>query len=286
MAGSDWETGTPRGVSQRLVGAAGIAAIALLLVALLQGGRGAVDPDQELTIEDRDQDEATEVAPAGVEVGARQPLQYANSGWWFCPPAAPFAAHIDRRFYPPTHPGPPPEGRRPAACYRDRSSATTAGYSLAPPPADTQIVGGIYLVPTELFRLRCQAGADALGHAVPCPRRLPYPPRTAQCTGVGPVGCVVRRPSGASFVIEAQGFPVPPGRCPCKASVVVAAARTGRLRQPASASAGARSMRRWRSAGVTYAVSVAGVSDAQRALLRAVVDGIEMVPPSMPGQGS
>lgn len=284
MAGADWETGNPRRGSRRLVGAALIAVIALLFVALLRGGLDRPDPEQGLTINDRDQ-EVSEEAPGTVGLAGREPLQYANSGWWFCPGSAPIAAHIDRRFYPPTYPQPPPDGRRPVACFADASAAAAAGYSLAPAPAGTQIAGGVYLVPTELFLLRCQAAADALGHAVPCPRRLPYSPRTAQCPGVGPQGCVVRRASDESFFVEARGFPLPQGRCPCEASVVVAAARTGRLPQVAGDPGALRSRRRWRSGGVTSTVSVAGASDAARALLRAVVEGIEMVAPSEQAEG-
>ena len=286
MAGADWETGSRRRVSRRLLGAASVALIGLLIVALLQGGPGTADRGRELAIEDGDREEVSEEVSRTVGLAGREPLQYANSGWWFCPGSAPIAAHIDRRFYPPTHPQPPPDGRRPAACFADGSAAITAGYSLAPAPAGTQIAGGVYVVPTELFRLRCQAAADALGYAVPCPRRLPYPPRTAQCPGVGPQGCFVRRAAGASFFLEVRGFPVPPGWCPCEASVVVAAARTGRLPQVAGEPGTRRSRRRWRSGGVTSAVSVAGASDAARALLRAVVEGIEMVAPSEQAEGS
>lgn len=290
MAGADWETGSRRRPSRRLISVACAAFVVLLLATLLRGGLGTAAPEQELTVDNRDLQEESEEVPGTIgladPLAGRQPLQYANSDWWFCPGSAPIAAHIDRRFYPPTHPQPPPDGRRPAACFAGASAATAAGYSLAPAPAGTQIAGGVYVVPTELFRLRCQAAADALGHAVPCPRRLPYPPRTAQCPGVGPQGCFVRRAAGASFFLEVRGFPVPPGWCRCEASVVVAAARARGLPQVAGEPGTRRSRRRWRSGGVTATVSVAGASDAARALLRAVVAGIETVAPSEQADGS
>ncbi|MDQ3538622.1 MAG: hypothetical protein M3415_07500 [Actinomycetota bacterium] len=281
-----WDAGGQRRSPGRWLG------ILTVVVAVAAAGwavrvGSGVGPERDLRIDNRDPEEAgdqvSQEATAGVEFAGRRPLQYDNTGWWFCPPTAPIAAHVDRRFYPPTHPDPPPDGRRPAACFANGSAAAAADYSLAPPPADTRIVGGVYLVPTELFRLRCQSAADRLGHAVPCPRRLPYPPRTARCPGVGPDGCVVRRPSGGGFVLEAHGFPVPSGWCrACEAHVVVTAFRTGRP-AAAGASGAGRSLRRWRFDGVTYAVSVAGAGRAQRALLRAFAGGVEMVSPSDQG---
>jgi hypothetical protein len=116
-------------------------------------------------------------------------LQYANSGWWFCPGSAPIAAHIDRRFYPPTHPQPPPDGRRPAACFADASAAAAAGYSLASTSC-----------PLSCFC--CAARRRPTHSATPCPARGDCPTRRARrsalASGRRVASCAERRMRASS----------------------------------------------------------------------------------------
>lgn len=129
---------------------------------------------------------------------------------WTCPLGAPVPVFADHRSYPPGHPAAPPRTLRPAACYQTTAQATAAGFPPAPPPAGTLEVGGIYLTPTgkQLDR-RCQQAADGLGFPVPCPVLLP----ALSPGAVPPAPCDQRFPCGrgGGFVLEEDGFVVPPG---------------------------------------------------------------------------
>jgi hypothetical protein len=116
----------------------------------------------------------------------------------------------DHHSYPPGHPAAPARTLRPAACYPTAGQAAAAGYPPAPPPAGTLAVGGVYLVPPGgRLQRRCQAAADRLGFAVPCPALLPAMSPNA----VPPAPCDQRFRClrGAGFVLEEDGFVVPPG---------------------------------------------------------------------------
>jgi hypothetical protein len=99
---------------------------------------------------------------------------------------------------------------RPVACYQTTMLATAAGYPPAPPPAGTLEVGGVYLTPTgQRLHRRCQQAADRLGFPVPCPTLLP----ALSPGAVPPTPCDqrFRCQAGAGFVLEEDGFVVPPG---------------------------------------------------------------------------
>jgi hypothetical protein len=92
----------------------------------------------------------------------------------------------------------------------DHHAATAAGYPPAPPPAGTLEVGGVYLTPTgQRLHRRCQQAADRLGFPVPCPTLLP----ALSPGAVPPTPCDqrFRCQAGAGFVLEEDGFVVPPG---------------------------------------------------------------------------
>jgi hypothetical protein len=99
-------------------------------------------------------------------------------------------------------------------CFASVSEGMLAGYALAPPPAGTVVVEGVYLqaVDDEYWDSTCQRAADRLGFAVPCPGRLPNRPaidRGPTCrASYADRTCVLW---DAAFVFEQEDFAVPPG---------------------------------------------------------------------------
>jgi hypothetical protein len=227
---------------------------------------------------------------------------------WACPLLAPVPAFADHHSYPPGHPGAPPRGVRPAACYPTTAQAAAAGYPPAPPPAGTLEVGGVYLTPTGTrFRRRCQQAADGVGLAVPCPTLLPAMSPNA----VPPAPC--DQQFGCSeeggFLLEQEGFEVPPGFVsvagqPAGRLVVAAASRAsdplvaceGRQRLVATVTPHGRAgqlvecsegglhrdsvLLRWRERGAVMAVSVLGQARVQERLALTVAEHTRVVPPS------
>ena len=227
---------------------------------------------------------------------------------WACPLLAPVPAFADHHSYPPGHPGAPPSGTRPAACYPTTVQAAAAGYPPAPPPAGTLEVGGVYLTPTGIwFEHRCQQAADRLGFAVPCPALLPATSPHA----VPPQPCDRQFPClrGGAFLLDYDGFVVPPGYVGAAGQaqgrlVVAAASRAddqaaaceerqrpvatvtphgmaGQLVECGGAGLHHDSMLvRWRERGAVMAVSVLGHARLQEQLALTVAEHTRVIPPS------
>jgi hypothetical protein len=191
MAGRHHRVGQARG--RRLLGPLILAAVlaAALVLAIRSGHHPAVAPPSPST---------ASAAEAPYRIGDRS----------VCPLGRPVLASSNRASYPPGHPGHPPPGARPVACYPSVAQATAAGYPPAPLPAGAVELGGVYLTPpSRAFRRRCQHAATQLGFVVPCPGLLPTAaPGTAPpelCQGRGSCsGEVV-------FIVNDGGFLVPPG---------------------------------------------------------------------------
>jgi hypothetical protein len=272
----------------------GVLAAGVLLAALVVTGRSQhLAPDQR------------PARPSMTPAAGITPVSL--GAIWECPLPAPVPAFADRHSYPPGHPSNPPSGTRPVACYPTTVKAAAAGYPPAPPPAGTLEVGGVYLTPTdEWFRRRCQQAADTLGFAVPCPALLPATSPRA----VPPEPCDRQFPCppGGAFVLDQDGFVVPPGAVgaagQAQGRLVVAAARragdpaaaceerrpvaavtphgmAGRLVQCGGAGLHRDSMLvRWREQGLVMAVSVLGHARLQEQLALTVAEHTRLVPPS------
>jgi hypothetical protein len=227
---------------------------------------------------------------------------------WRCPVPAPVPAVADHYSYPPGHPAAPPSRTRPAACYPTTAQAAAAGYPPAPPPAGSLEVGGVYLTPTgRWFQQRCQQAADRLGFAVPCPVLLPAMSPQA----VSPNPCARQFPClrGGAFVLDQDGFVVPPGSegpaGQARARLVVAAARraddpavvceerqrlvrtvtphriTGRLIECSGAGLRHDSMLvRWKERDAVMAVRVLGHAGLQQRLALTVAEQTRVLSPS------
>jgi hypothetical protein len=245
--------------------------------------------------------------PPSAPTAAVVPLSLGPT--WSCPLAAPVPGFVDRRSYPPGHPAAPPRSLRPVACYQDSVQATAAGYPPAPPPPGTLEAGGIYLTPTgNQLQRRCQHAADRLGFPVPCPALLP-----AMAPGaVPPAPCDDERFGcewGTGFVLEQEGFVVPPGyggfagQAVQGRLAVAAASRPadnvvacegrqqsvatvtphgirGRMLQCAGAGVHFDSVLvRWRERGVFMVVSVLGHGRPQQQLALTVAEHVRVVSP-------
>jgi hypothetical protein len=273
----------------------GVLAAGVLVAALVVAGRS-----QHLTPERLPDGPA--VAPAAdttpVSLGAI----------WACPLLAPVPAFADHHSYPPGHPGAPPSGTRPAACFPTTAQAAAAGYPPAPPPAGTLEVGGVYLTPTDRwFQRRCQEAADRVGFAVPCPALL----AATSPHAVPPEPCDQQFPClrGGAFQLGQDGFEVPPGYMGGRAGeapgrlVVAAASRAddpvtvceepqrlvgtvtlhgtaGRLIECGGAGLHGGMLVRWRERGAVMVVSVRGHTRLQERLALTVAEHTRVVPPS------
>jgi len=191
MAGRHHSVGQAR--SLRLLGTLVLAAViaAALVLAARSGHHPAAAPTPSDT---------TSPADAPYQLGDRS----------ICPLGRPVLASSNQASYPPGHPGHPPPGAHPVACYPSVAQATAAGYPPAPLPAGAVELDGVYLAPTsQAFRRRCQQAADQLGFVVPCPGLLPpAAPGTAPpelCQGRGSCSGEVL------FIVNDSGFLVPPG---------------------------------------------------------------------------
>jgi hypothetical protein len=152
-------------------------------------------------------------APPDRTDAAAAPYRIGSS--FRCPLARPVLVMSSGHSYPPGHPAPALQGATAVACYQSVEQASTAGYLQAPLPAGTDELFGVYLVPTgSQLQRQCQRAADRLGFAVPCPGLLPTrspgsaPPRVCDRRHEYEVdGCG----KGLPFVLEWEGFAVPPG---------------------------------------------------------------------------
>jgi hypothetical protein len=269
--------------------AAAVLVLALVVTGRLLGGAG-VRPQPEPA--------GTAAAPAPYRLGERLA----------CPHNRPVLAASDGRSYPPGHPGRPARGAGGAACFDTAAEATAAGYEEAPLPAGALKLGEVYLVPVPgRVGRECRRAAERLGFAVPCPTLRPVPsvgaPPPAVCPRPSPCG-----DPRFGFLFEDSGFVLPSGYVGAYPEVgrrlVVAAAR--RPTAPAVACAGERPVARarvrgrggglvqcppgtgphrdglllrWRERGVVMAVSVTGNLGAQRRLVTALAERLELVPP-------
>jgi hypothetical protein len=272
----------------------GVLAAALLITALVVTGRS-----QHLVGSRR--------ASAVSSTAAQAPYRLGNE--YRCPLGRPVLAMADGHSYPPGHPTEPPQEARAIACYQSPEEAAAAGYRPAPLPPGAQVIGGVYLVPTDrAFRGRCQLAADRLGYAVPCPGLLPTSaPGTAPpelCGEQNPC------PRGQGLVVQWEGFEVPPGY------VGVAKQRQGSLQLAASPthqqtgvtdfncepegsivsirvqgsraivahcsgwSSSGQVMLSWRQAGVTISMSLQGANAVNQQLLIAMAQHLRLVRPT------
>lgn len=262
-----------------------------------------------LVVTGRSQHLAADVQPARPSaVPADDTTPVSLGAIWACPLLAPVPAFTDHHSYPPGHPAAPPSHTRPAACYPTTVRAAAAGYPPAPPPAGTLEVGGVYLTPTDgWFQRRCQQAADSLGFAVPCPGLLPATSPHA----VPPEPCDQQFPClrGGAFLLEHDGFVVPPGYVGAAGQaqgrlVVAAASRAddpatvceerprlvatvtphgmgGRLVECSGAGLHHDSMLvRWRERGAVMAVSVLGHARLQERLALTVAEHTRVILPS------
>lgn len=123
--------------------------------------------------------------------------------------------YSNHRSYPPGIPTMPPPGAHIIGCFTSAAQASSHGFPLPVPPG-TQIVGGVFLLPTgPVMRAQCAAAARILGFAVPCPRLLPSPASTPlQLPNCGRVSACVSQqttpPAFKLFVFD-DGFGAPPG---------------------------------------------------------------------------
>jgi hypothetical protein len=272
----------------------GVVAAGVLIGALVVTGRWQHHPSSQPAARSA----AAAAAATPVSLG---PL-------WTCPLAAPVPGFADHHSYPPGHPATPPRTLRPVACYPTGGQAAAAGYPPAPLPAGTLAVGGVYLVPTgDRLQRRCQAAADRLGFAVPCPGLLPAMSPHA----VPPAPCDQRFAceEDFGFLLEEDGFLVPPdyvGPSGQDAGRLVVAAATNRAAEPmvacedqqrpvATAAVHGRPGRlvdclgaglhhdsvlvRWRERGVVMVVSVLGHTQLQRQLALTVAGHTRPVTP-------
>jgi hypothetical protein len=134
-----------------------------------------------------------------------------------CPLTAEFAAYIalGYHFYPPNHPLLPSPDVLPDRCFATADEARRAGFVLAQAQQFSQVVEGVYLVPSYAASMsrKCALAAGRLGFPVPCPYILPNPGPGVEDPGcgqsiLGNEGCVY---AGVAFVFEQSGFAVPPG---------------------------------------------------------------------------
>jgi len=271
----------------------GVLAAGVLITALVVAGRWQQQPPRQ---------------PAAQPPASAAATPVSLGPTWACPLGAPVPVFADRRSYPPGHPAAPPRTIRPVACYQTTAQAAAAGWPPAPPPTGTLAVGGVYLTPTgSQLRHRCQHAADGLGFAVPCPALLP-----AMSPGaVPPAPCDqrFRCVQGGEFVLEQDGFVVPPGYVGAAGQahgrLVVAAAsratdhvvacegqqqpiatvtvRGGRGHLVGCSGSGVHYdsvLVRWRERGVVMVVSVLGHNQLQQQLAMTVAAHARVVTPS------
>lgn len=253
-------------------------------------------------------------APPERTDAAAAPYRIGNG--FRCPLGRPVLAMSSGHSYPPGHPARPLREATAVACYQTVEQASAAGYLPAPLPAGTDELFGVYLVPTtSRLRRQCQRAADRLGFAVPCPRLLPTrSPRSA-----APRVCDRRHEyevdgcrKGLPFVLEWEGFAVPPGyvgvgkqplghlviaatrgtprfplACPGErtvASVKVGGVPARLLRCPSSALGhslhGGGVLLRWWQRGLVVMVSLQGLSPLNERLVQVLAAHLQLMPPA------
>jgi hypothetical protein len=152
------------------------------------------------------------------EVVVRAPQETGNR--WYCPDDSPVRAYEDGLYVPPHYAHSPRDVVRPDRCFATPELAEAEGYTLAPPPPDTVVAGGVYVIPALLpGRQVCADLADEWGAPVPCPTRLPTPGTGAWCANDA-----CRFDGGV--VIEQRFFNAPDDFCDgCQPEVILTAVK-------------------------------------------------------------
>lgn len=304
----DWDRGERQGVRWGRLGAA------VLVLAIVAGGVYVIRHRNQLAVETGEDGPVVDVSES-VDVVGTAPLQAGDR--WYCPSTFPVGAYEDGFYRPPEYPRDTGVDR-PEQCYADSERAESEGYDLAPPPGDVVLAGGVYLEPTRTpSDDACADLATSLGFTVPCPTRLPVPADGPSCQMDS---CTYGDFSGV--VIEHRHFRVPADwPDDVQPQVIVTAVPRRRLQDesveyptpelvacrlgdPVEVNAqplfvqcppGDTWIPRiqgdpheehtaafWRKDDVVYGASVEGHTDAAEALLHALIDGIEYVPPRPP----
>lgn len=305
----EWEGGRRQGIRW------GRARAVLLVVALVATVVLVARREHRLAIDTDNPSVPVETAP--VEVVVTSPLQAGDR--WYCPSTHPVRVYEeDGLYYPSEYPRGEGHIARPANCYQDAGRAQEDGYRLAPPPAGSALVGGVYLEPARAPTTQaCTALAAAVGFTVPCPRHLPTPADGPTCTHA-------RCEFGGGVIVEQRSFRVPAGWAGgADPHVVIAAAPVAvghilRPRRPIVVDADEalvscspddpvqpggedvivlcppappwvpglggypheqHTAAFWRRGRVVYAASVEGSTPQTEAVLRAVIDSIAYVEP-------
>lgn len=278
--------------------------VTLLAISLVGGWWWSTHRDSTLSIDTGEEVVAGETATPQVVVTS--PLRAGDR--WYCPNDFPIRVDDEGRYYPPHYPRFGEYAERPANCYADVQRVEALGHTLAAPPAATELVGGLYVMPASSpTGAACREMAAQVGFAVPCPTRLPAP-------GVGPScadqTCVFDgRAFGVGIVIEQREFVAADDWCgSCDHHVFLTAARRRasplarcgpRIPPPPTEAVRFHScpsnapwvpgvggyphegheLALWRRDGVVYGVSIEGHGEDRRHVLRSVIDAIELVGP-------
>lgn len=295
----EWEGGRRHGVAwRRLI-------TGTVIVGVLVASWTALRSEQGLTVQtDRNPSAGVSEEPDVV----LQPPARAGSRW-VCAADHPVRAYDGGLYYPPEHPGVPPDIARPAGCFMSSAWAESGGYELAPAPPDAMIVGSLYLVPAVAPSFEgCAAVAAVVDFDVPCPQRLPAPGRASSCMN----SCLFYGAAAdPGVVIEQRGFLLPSQWCDdCADHVVIAAVKDRSPAElvtcgPAMAEAAAagdalrgyhdcppgpewlpgiagfpherHTMLVWEEGRMTYAISMEGHSARIRTLLSTLKGGLAFV---------
>jgi hypothetical protein len=227
----------------------------------------------------------------GPEPGV-QPEQIGSTGAR-CPDDHPIAT-LDGVAFPPDHPDAPVIVPAPDRCFRSLKQAERAGNTVADPPSGSQLIGGIYLVPTsDDLRKDCEQAARSIEPPVACPTLLPDG------------GSLILDLWRGSALFEG-GYPLPEGHDPDAiahlwvvstrpelaaavegCSVVLRRTPTTVRGHPATLLAcdessefhGGHVLLVWKEEGGSYAVSLHGVTAVNRRLVRAIAESVEFVDP-------
>jgi hypothetical protein len=110
--------------------------------------------------------------PPASQAGT-EPIGY--PGFWICPQDAGITAYLPSRLYYSSVSFIAPDyGIRPSRCFHTAADAEANGFKPAPGPPGSQVVAGVYLLPTGHDDVgACHRAARRLGFVVPCPGLLP-----------------------------------------------------------------------------------------------------------------
>jgi hypothetical protein len=193
--------------------------------------------------------------------------------------------------YPPGHPDAPQFDDGPERCFRSIDQANAAGFPRTAEPKGAAIVHDIYLVRTDGRMIEdCRMAAREIMRPVACPGMLP--------SG----GSLIPTIEGDAALFEG-GFPIPPGHDPesethlwvvtapsqdrdSQRCTDVLSRRRARVRgRPATWIScgegaelhGGHVILRWIEQGAAYAVSLHGVTETNRRIVRVIADSARLV---------